>query len=282
MCFAVTCFSGLDATAKYLVSVVQLPTTQVVWLRFLGQFVAIVVVLGAVSVPALLESRKISQQIVRSFLLLGSTVFNFLALRELRLDQTTTIMFFAPLMVALLAGPILGEWVGWRRMIAIFVGFLGILIVVRPGFAAFQIGLVFAFCGMLSYTCFILLTRYLSKYDPPAVTLFYSLLAGTYFTAPLALVDWVWPAEPLHYLLLTTLGLWGGLGHWLFILAHRYAPASTVAPFLYVQLLSMTGLGFVIFGDLPDQWTLAGASVVIASGIYLIYRENKTRAASKS
>lgn len=277
ICLAVTCFSGLDSTAKYLVGVVQLPTTQVVWVRFLGQFLAIVMVLGLVAVPRLLRTRRLKFQITRSFLLLASTGFNFLALRELRLDQTTTIMFVAPLMVALLAGPILGEWVGWRRLIAILVGFGGILIVIRPGYAAFQPALLFAFAGMVSYACFILVTRYLSSHDPPEVTLFYSLIAGTYFVAPLALVDWVWPEDPFIYLLLAGLGFWGGLGHYLFILAHRYAPAPTIAPFLYIQLLSMTGLGYLIFGDIPDLWSMVGAGVVVLSGIYLLYREAKVR-----
>jgi len=172
---------------------------------------------------------------------------------------------------------LLGEWVGWRRMLAICVGFCGILIVIRPGFAAFQPALLFSFAGMLCYTCFILVTRYLAGHDPPEVTLTFSLLAGTYFVAPLALVDWVWPEDPYVYLLLAGLGFWGGLGHYLFILAHRYAPASIVAPFIYVQLLSMVGLGYLIFSDVPDLWSIVGASVVVASGIYLLYREAKVR-----
>ena len=277
ICLAVTCFSGLDATGKYLVSHSGLPLSQVVWLRFFGQFVGVVVMLGVLSVPRLLTTNRIWHQVARSFLMLGSTVLNFMALRDLRLDQTTTILFLAPLCVALLAGPFLGEWVGWRRMLAIFVGFCGILIVVRPGYASFQIALLYSFAGMLCYTGFILLTRHLSAYDVPVVTLFYSLLAGTYLLAPFAIVDWVWPTEPHIYVLLCMLGFWGGLGHYLFILAHRHASTSTVAPFLYVQLLSTTGLGYVVFGDVPDGWSIVGAGIIVMSGIYLVYRERKVR-----
>jgi drug/metabolite transporter (DMT)-like permease len=248
-----------------------------VWVRFLGQFITIVVVLGVVSVPRLLASKRMTLQLVRSTLLVSSTVFNFLALKELRLDQTTTIQFMAPLMVALLAGPLLGEWVGWRRMTAIVVGFCGILVAVRPGIATFQPAMIFAFCSMLSYAGFMLMTRHLAAYDPPEVTLFCSLIVGTYLFAPLALIDWQWPDQNWEWGLLVTVGMWGALGHYLFILAHRHAPASTVAPFLYVQLPSMVGLGFVLFGDLPDLWTLAGASIVIASGVYLIWRAQKVR-----
>jgi drug/metabolite transporter (DMT)-like permease len=277
MCLAVTCFSGIDATGKFLITVADLPYTQVVWVRFLGQFLVIIVVLGAVSVPRLLATRKWGPQLLRSSLLLASTALNFLALKELRLDQSLSIQFLAPLVVALLAGPFLGEWVGWRRMLAIVVGFCGVLVIVRPGFATVPTGIYFAFGCMLCYACFMLLTRYLAAYDPPEVTLFCSLLVGTYLMAPLAVVDWEWPSVGWHWILIITIGMWGALGHYLFILAHRWAPASTIAPFLYVQLLSMTGIGYFVFGDLPDLWTLAGAAIIVASGIYLIFREQKVR-----
>jgi drug/metabolite transporter (DMT)-like permease len=273
MCLAIAFFSALDTTAKYLATVAQMPATQVVWIRFLAQFLLIVMVLGAVRVPSLLVTRKLPHQLARSMLMLMSTLLNFLALKYLRLDQTQTMYFLTPLTVALLAGPFLGEWVGWRRMVAILVGFLGILVVVRPGVQAFHIAFVFSFGSMLCYALFALLTRYLSAHDPVEVTLFYSLVAGAYFMAPFALVDWVWPESELIWLLLISLGFWGGVGHYIFILAHRYAPASTVTPFIYVGLVTHSSLGFVVFGDVPDRWTLVGSAIVIGSGLYLLYRE---------
>jgi drug/metabolite transporter (DMT)-like permease len=277
MIAAVSMFSCLDATAKYLTTVTKLPFAEIVWVRFLGQSVIILMMLGLVSVPRLLRSAKPWHQLFRSCLLLASTAFNFLALRHLRLDQTLSIQFLAPLMVALLAGPILGEWVGWRRFVAIVVGFCGILIIVRPGYQEFSIGMVYAFVCVLGYTGFSLMTRYVANRDPPDVTLFYSLLVGTFAAAPFAIADWVWPADRLTLALMLLIGLWGAIGHYLFIIAYQLAPASTIAPFIYVQLLSMTAMGYFIFGDLPDLWTLAGASVVIASGVYLVHRENVTR-----
>jgi drug/metabolite transporter (DMT)-like permease len=277
MIAAVSMFSCLDATAKYLTTVTKLPFAEIVWVRFLGQFAIILLMLGLVSVPRLLRSAKPWHQLVRSCLLLASTAFNFMALRHLRLDQTLSIQFLAPLMVALLAGPILGEWVGWRRLVAIVVGFCGILIIVRPGYQEFSIGMVYAFVCVLGYTGFSLMTRYVANRDPPDVTLFYSLLVGTICVAPFAISEWVWPADRLTLVLMVAIGLWGAIGHYLFIIAYQLAPASTIAPFIYLQLLSMTGFGYFIFGDLPDLWTLAGASVVIASGIYLVHRETVTR-----
>src|SRR5262245_14298310 len=277
MVLAVSLFACLDTTAKYLISATRLPAAQVVWMRFLGQFVVILLVLGAVSVPRLLQTQKRGLQIVRSVFLLCSTVFNFLALKHLRLDQALTIQFLAPLLVALLAGPFLGEWIGWRRLLAIFVGFAGILVMIRPGLVEIHPAVVYAFGSMLSYVAFILLTRHLTAYDPAENTLFYSLLAGTFFVAPLAVLDWAWPENPGIWLLLLSLGFWGGAGHYVFILAHRAAPAATVAPFIYVQLLAVTGLGFLVFGDLPDLWTLVGALIVATSGIYLVHRERVRR-----
>ncbi|MGE5513084.1 MAG: DMT family transporter [Bacteroidota bacterium] len=273
MCLAIALFSCLDATAKYMASTLQLPVTQVTWLRFVSQFVLMAMAVGLVTLPRLLLTRKLVHQSVRSLLMLGSTVLNFLALRHLRLDQTQTIYFLTPLVVALLAGPYLGEWVGWRCMLAILVGFAGILVVVRPGYVAFHPAMALAFGSMLCYVVFLLLTRYLAEYDPPQVTLFYSMLAGALLLAPWAIADWMWPADALTWALLFSMGLWGGIGHYLVILAYRQAPASTLAPFIYLGLITHTAAGYLVFGQFPDTWTLAGAAIVIASGIYLVHRE---------
>ena len=277
MCLALAVFSCLDTTAKYMATLSGLPITQVVWVRFLSQLVVILFVVGVLALPRLLETRKLGFQLARSTLMLLSTVLNFIALQHLRLDQTQTVAFLAPFVVALLGGPFLGEWVGWRRFVAILVGFSGILVVLRPGVATLDPAMLFAFGSMLCYSVFILITRYLATYDAPEVTLFYSLIAGTILMAPFAISDWIWPTSGKIWLLLVSMGFWGGLGHYIFILAHRWAPAPVIAPFMYVQLLSMTGAGYVLFGDVPDVFTLAGALVIIASGLYLLYREQKLK-----
>ncbi|HZT48124.1 MAG TPA: DMT family transporter [Hyphomicrobiaceae bacterium] len=280
MCLAWALFACLDTTAKYLGTTSGLPASQVIWMRFLGQFLVMVAMLGLLAVPSLLRTRKPAHQLARSVLLLGSTAFNFLALRHLRLDQTTTIGFLTPLMVALLAGPFLGEWIGWRRTVAIIVGFAGILVAIRPGLTAVHPAVLLSLAGMLSYAVFSIITRYLAPYDRAEVTLFYSLLAGSFLVAPFALAEWVWPQSSFVWLLLLSMGAYGGLGHYLFILAHRHAPASTIAPFLYVTLLTHSAAGFIVFGQVPDAWTLAGAAVVILSGLYLFQRERVTARAA--
>jgi drug/metabolite transporter (DMT)-like permease len=278
MCAAVTLFACLDTMAKYLVSHTGFSTAQVVWTRFTGQALLMAAIVGPWTIPSLLKTRKPVLQITRSFLMLACTACNFIAVQYLRLDQTVSIAFLAPLVVAALAGPFLGEWVGWRRMLAILIGFAGILIVVRPGFADVHWAFAVSLLSMLAYAFFMLLTRKLSTFDPPLVTLFYALLAGIILVAPLAFAHWTWPSGALQWLALLSLGAFGGLGHYLLILAYRLAPASSVSPFLYFQLISMLSLGYLVFGDVPDRWTLAGSAVVIASGLYLVHRERVTHA----
>ena len=147
------------------------------------------------------------------------------------------------------------------------------IVALHPGSAPLSAAVLVSFAGMLAYAFFMLLTRYLSAYDPPFVTLFYSMLAGTLFAAPLALRDWVNPPDLSTCALLAALGVFGGAGHTLFIFAYKMAPASTVTPFLYVQLLTMVAAGYLVFGDVPDAFTLAGAAIIVGSGIYLVHRE---------
>jgi drug/metabolite transporter (DMT)-like permease len=273
MCVAVTFFSCLDTSAKYLIAHSKLATAQVVWVRFMGQALLMLLIVGPWNIAGLLRTQKPGMQFARSLLMAATTACNFIAVQYLRLDQTVSIAFLAPLLVALLAGPFLGEWVGWRRMLAILTGFAGILIVVRPGFAEVHWAFAFSFASMLVYSVFMILTRKLAPYDPPLVTLFYSLLAGCVIGAPFAYAHWVWPDPGWLWLQLLSLGALGGTGHYLLILAYRLAPASSVSPFLYFQLLSMVSLGYIVFGDVPDFWTLLGSGVVILSGIYLVHRE---------
>ncbi|WP_439541801.1 DMT family transporter [Hyphomicrobium sp.] len=278
MVAAVVLFSGLDTAAKYLVTREGLSVAQVVWSRFVGQFVLLLVLLpafGIMTAKALFTTNRFGLQMARSVLMVGTTAFNFLALEHLRLDQTITIVFLAPLVVALLAGPLLGEWVGARRLIAILVGFIGVLIAVRPGLGAVPPAVLYAFAAMAVYALFMLLTRYMAHFDPPLVTLFYSMFVGTFVGAPFAFAEWQAPPDILSCVLLASLGVLGGTGHWLFLHAYRLAPASAIAPFLYMQLLSMVAFGFAVFGDLPDVWTLAGATLIVASGVYLVQRERR-------
>lgn len=275
MALATVCFAGLDATGKYLIAVKGVPVAQVTWLRFVGHVVFSAVALWPFAVKPSLRSAKPVMQWLRSGVMVGTTALNFIALKYLQLDQTITIFFLTPLLVAALAGPLLHEWVGWHRMVAIVIGFLGVLIVMHPGFGGLRWSMLFALAATFSYALYNLSTRYLAHFDPAEMTQTYSPLAGVLVMAPLALATWQWPQDGYVWLLLASLGLWGGLGHWLLILAHRHAPAPVLAPFIYLGLIWMSALGYLIFGDVPTLWTLSGAGIVILSGLYLFARERK-------
>ncbi len=277
MCGAVVVFSCLDATAKYLVGIADLPVSETIWLRFVGHVCLAVLFFGPRNSRALLKSNRRFHQWFRAALMLGATAFNFAAVKYLRLDQTVTVFFITPLIVAALAGPILNEWIGWRRLAAIATGFLGVILVVRPGLGGIHWAIVYSFAATLSFALYNIWTRWIAAHDPENVTQFYSPLAGFILVMPFALNDWVWPASPMIWFLLLALGFLGGVGHWLLIKAHQIAPAPILAPFIYIGLIAMTILGYVIFGDVPDAYTLGGASIIIFSGLYLLYRERREK-----
>ncbi len=273
MCMAVTLFAGLDTTAKYLGTRLNVPVAQIVWIRFVSQIVWMALVLGPSEMPKLLKTRNLKLQLTRSALMAATTLLNFLAVKFLRLDQTLSITFLTPLVVAALAVPLLGEHVGWRRVLAITVGFAGILIVVRPGFTEMQPAFVFAFGSMLCYSILMIVTRKLSTFDPPLATLCYGAFVGSVAAAPFAFAQWTWFPSIEVWILLFALGALGGGGHFLMIQAYRFAPVSAVTPFLYIELLSMLTLSYLVFGDKPDHWSFVGSLIIVASGLYLIHRE---------
>jgi drug/metabolite transporter (DMT)-like permease len=154
-----------------------------------------------------------------------------------------------------------------------------VLIVMHPGFGALHWAMLISLIATLGYALYNLSTRYLASYDPPEVTQTYTPLAGAILLMPFALADWQPPQNAGMWVLLASLGLWGGLGHWFLILAHRLAPASALAPFIYLGLIWMSFAGFLLFGQMPTLWTLSGAGVVILSGLYLFARERKAMGA---
>lgn len=281
MALASVCFAALDATAKYLVDISQIPVAQVTWLRFAGHVVFSAVILWPFAFRPSLRSAKPVIQVVRSCLMIATTVLNFIALKYLQLDQNVTIFFLTPLIVAALAGPLLGEWVGWHRVLAIGAGFVGVLVVMHPGIGSFHWAMLFVLGATLGFALYNIATRYLAAFDPPAVTMTYTPLVGVLVMLPFGLAAWQWPEGWLIWVLFAGLGFWGGLGHWLLILAHRAAPAPVLAPYMYLGLIWMSFAGYLVFGDVPTVWTLAGGGIVIVAGLYLLARERKTLGGEK-
>jgi drug/metabolite transporter (DMT)-like permease len=273
MCVAVAIFAVQDAASKLSTVTYGLPVLEVVAMRFIVNVVLNVIYYGPRRVPALLRSRRPGLQLVRGGVMSLATLCNYTALQYLRLDQTVTITFLTPLLVALMAGPMLGEWVGWRRMVAIIVGFLGVLLVFRPDLGGIHWAALLSVAGALVYALYIIATRYLAPIDDAVVMQFYTPLGGLLMFGPLIFLAWETPHGWMAWAALLSGGLWGLISHWFLILAHRRAPAPVVAPFIYTEIFWMVALGAVLFGDWPDRWTLAGTTIVIASGLYLLYRE---------
>lgn len=271
MCGAVACFSCLDATGKYLNF--HMDTLQVVWARYTTALLLGLIVLNPWTRPGMLRTAQPKLQILRSLLLLASTSLNFYALRYLQLDQALSILFATPLIVAALSRPMLGERIGPRRLAAICTGFLGVLVVTRPGFGGIHPAALLTVMVALSYALFAIITRMLARTDSDETTLFYSNLVGGLVVLPAIPFVWTTPTHPMLFVLMAMIGAFASLGHYLLIVAHRLAPASVLSPFIYSQIVWMTALGYAIFNDIPNGWTLAGAAIVTASGLYLLYRE---------
>jgi len=274
-------FSFLDASAKILVQS-GMAAPFVAWMRFAVHLVLVVIVLRAWSNRAIFRFANLPAQLIRGVFLFGSTVFNFLALQTLQLAETISIYFFAPMVITALAGPLLGEHAGWRRWLAIVVGFIGVLIITRPGLGTFGIGHVFSICSMLSYSFYVLMTRSMGASETAESLIFYSALAPTILMLPAVPMYWSLPQDALQWGLLLVLGAIGGFGHYLIILAYQRATTSALAPYPYVQMVWMIALGWLLFNDLPDLWTLAGASVIVLSGLYIIHREHRLRVKNRS
>src|SRR5262245_14223247 len=272
MVAAVSTFAMLDATAKYTVK--SLSTAMVVCFRYGFASAYVTILVWRMGGARLLVTRHRKLHALRGLLLLGSTVFNFLALNYLQLAQTSAIAFSNPLIVCVLSPWLLGERVGLRRWIAVMVGFIGVLIIVRPGTADFHwataASLLSALCGAL----YQIATRHVGLHDQALTSLFYMTLTGALGAVPLAIVDWQTPLA-WQWGLLGLAAIFGTCGHYMLTEAHRRAPASVLAPFVYIQIIPMIVIGFLVFGDVPDGWTLAGGLVVIASGLYVLYRERR-------
>lgn len=279
MCIAIVFFTSIDTMGKFLIH--HMPTLQVVWGRFafaflLGYFLYSPTPLSLPG-PEVLRTGRLWLQMVRSFLLLLCTILNIIALRYLQLDQSLSIMFSTPFFVAALSVPILGERVGWRRWTAICVGFCGVLVVIRPGFGGIHPAAFLSLMCAISYAFYSIATRLLSRHDSSETTLFYSNIVGTAVMTIVVPFVWAAPETWWHFALLVLMGGVGMFSHYLLILAHRIAPASVLSPFIYTQLVWVVISGFLVFGDLPSRWTLLGAAIVIASGLYLLNRERKVR-----
>jgi drug/metabolite transporter (DMT)-like permease len=266
---ATVLFGSSDTISKYLSG--SLPIVEFLWIRYI-LFLAMAMILAGRQPHQHLRPRNPGLQIVRGLCVAGSSVLFVYGVRQMTMAQATTISFLSPLLITILSIPLLGETVGPRRWAAVAAGMLGMLVVVRPGVGGFQPAALFGVASAFCWALALIITRKISTSDTSRTTVLWSAAIGTAVLTLMLPLEAIWPTpRQLGWSLI--LGVLASGGQWMVILAHRLAPASLLAPFFYVQLLWVTGLGFVVFGNLPDEWTLTGAGIIIASGLYTAHRE---------
>ncbi len=268
-------FSTLDATAKYLVRDHTL--FLVVWARYVGQMVVVTPIAWHRGGRDFWRTRHLGVQLARSLCLVIATVCFFGALRFLPLAEASAITFLAPMFAIILSMPVLGEKPTRARWLAAIIGFIGIVILVRPGSAVFHPATALLVLAAISNALYQLLTRKLPN-DSSYTTLFYSALVGTaVLSLALPVADLPSEVTARDGMFLLLLGLLAGLGHWLLISAFLAAPASLVAPFAYLQMIWATLYGYLIFGQLPDGLSALGMAIIVASGVGLVLHERRQR-----
>jgi drug/metabolite transporter (DMT)-like permease len=223
-----------------------------------------------------LQSDRRGLQMMRGAALLASSLFFISGLRFLPIAEASATGFVSPLFVTALSIFFLGESVGVRRWLATAVGLIGVLIILRPGSSAFHPAAFFPLVSALAWAGTLIMTRMLSGRERAITTMTYSSIAGVCILS--ALVPFAWVAPSWHDILFGIfIGIASTAGQWIVVLAFRYADASVLAPFSYTQLLWVSILGFIIFGELPDIWTVTGAVFIVASGLYTAHRERVRR-----
>jgi len=266
-------FALLDGSAKWLVG--SMPVIMVVWLRFAIHVVVAGAVLFPVKGRALVRTSHWRWHGVRALMFMAMTGINFWALQYLQLTVTSSIFFSVPLIIALASASFFGERLDAGKWIAIVAGFAGVLVIVRPWGAEFHPAMLASVVNALLYAVFMMMTRRLAAYDSPETIQYLPAVGAAIGLAPFALAAWETPEGWLEWSVACLTGVLGGLGHYLLALAHRYAPASVIAPFLYQQVIYMALFGYLVFGDVPSAWVWLGAAVVVGSGLYLFARERK-------
>ncbi|WP_416896230.1 MAG: DMT family transporter [Minwuia sp.] len=277
MLMAVTVmFPTMNAAVKYLAAE-GYPYGQIVWARYFGHLVFMVIAFMPMHGWALFRTERPGVQGIRSLLLFGCTALYFFAIQHIDLTVAASISFTSPILVTALSVPFLGEKVGVRRSIAVVIGFIGAMIIIRPGGTAFHWAMLLVVLNTVCYAFYQLLTRKIASADNPETTITMTAVVGAVISSFFLINGMEMPHSVLHWVMFVGLGALGGFGHYMVVKAFQYTEASVVAPFSYGQLVGATFFGYVMFGTFPDEWVWVGAAIVVASGVYIASREQKLR-----
>jgi drug/metabolite transporter (DMT)-like permease len=267
-------FSAMDALVK--LATVRHPTGQIIFFRNLFALVPLYFFIRQAGGLGILRTQRLGQHILRSLGGIASMFCLFLAYAYMPLADAMAIATAGPIFLTALSVPLLGEHVGWRRWAAVFAGFIGILIITRPGSGVFGVAALLPLAGAFFYALAMVQIRKLSTSEPPVRIVFYFTIAAVVLGGASLPWQWVTPT-PLSLVYLVGIGLVGGFAQMAMTHAFRLAPVAVVAPFDYTSLVFATGFGYAIWGQVPDRFVWAGAAIVIASGLYILHRETVRR-----
>ena len=267
-------FAVMDTIAKYLAR--SYPVNGVVWARYAANLLVLLGFFAARGDLKRLRTARPGLQFMRGLLLGAASLFYFTSLTVLPLAEAAAIGFVMPLFLAVLAVPMLGERMAGARLAAVLAGLAGALVIVRPGAAVFTPYALLPVGMALCNALYQILTRKVAGVEHPLTSLVWGALVGTVllsFTLPFA---WVTPSGAWHWFLLAVIGVLASVGHFILIRAYDYANATGLAPFFYTQLVWVMLLGWLVFGDFPDGWSLLGMGIIVVSGLSLVGRQRLT------
>ena len=264
----------MDGFAKYLSSTI--PVLQITWSRYFFTVIIVLPVMLVFFKKNFKWTKQPKLQLIRGLLLFCANILFFYSISIISLAKALTLAFIAPLIVTILSPIILGEKVGFRRWVAVITGFIGSLIVLRPGFVEINLASVAALGTGFLYGIYLIVTRKLQNSDHPLLTLLLTGVVGAIIGSMIMPSVWVQPTIAEWYMMFA-IGFFASIGHLLLILSLRYADASKLAPFGYFEIITNIIIGYYFFNHFPDSWTFLGLFVIISSGIYIFKRESKNR-----
>lgn len=277
-CLALVLFVSMGTLAKTLAAIY--PIEQVIWARYFFH-VLLIVLMFPRRIGSLFKTQRLGLQITRSVVVFAATAFGFTSLSIMPMAEVSAIGYVAPLMVTIMSFLILKEKVGPRRLLAVGIGFVGVIAILRPDQVNFSLWSLLPLAMATCYATFMVMTRLIRGAAPPINSLFYTAIVGAVVaTIPLPFI-WQNP-EPLHWLMFAGMGVIGGTGHFLMIKAFEQTEASMIAPFVYTELLWSIAAGAIFFSELPGIGMLIGAAVIMGSGLFILYREQRAAAEAKA
>ena len=261
----------MDGFAKYLSA--ELPVLQITWARYFFTVVFIFPLMLFFFKKYLVWTDKPKLQLIRGLILLTANISFFYSISVISLPKALTLAFVAPLVVTAFSPFFLGESVGYRRWAAVIIGFIGSLVVIRPGFLEINLASLAALGTGIMYGFYLIITRKLSTSDNPLLTLLLTGVVGAIIATTFMPFVWVFPTFN-QWSIMAAIGLFACIGHLFIILSLKYADASKLAPFSYFEIVTNIIIAYYFFGDFPDSWTFLGLFIIVFSGIYISRREN--------